>query len=149
MRAVVQRVKDARVTAPEGRQIASIGKGLVVLLGVAREDSTRDVDYLAAKLINLRIFEDDAGKINLSLRDVGGEMLVISQFTLLADTRKGRRPSFVAAAAPDQALPLYEAFIEQVNELGVKAVGGEFQTLMAVNLTNWGPVTILLDSRRA
>lgn len=148
MRAVVQRVREARVTTEGGSEISHIGEGLLVLLGVAREDATEDADYLASKIARLRIFEDDAGKMNLSLREVGGEMLVVSQFTLLADTRKGRRPSFVAAAAPEKARHLYEYFINQVNNLGIRAVGGEFQSLMAVSLTNWGPVTIILDSRK-
>ncbi len=147
MRAVVQRVSGAQVSTSEGGEISRIGKGLVVLLGVAQGDSTEDADYLASKIAHLRIFEDDAGKMNLSLREVGGEMLVVSQFTLLADTRKGRRPSFVAAAPPDKARQLYEHFIGQAGSLGIKAVGGEFQALMAVKLVNWGPVTIILDSK--
>ena len=148
MRAVVQRVSGAQVSTSEGGEISRIGKGLVVLLGVAQGDSTEDADYLASKIAHLRIFEDDAGKMNLSLREVGGEMLVVSQFTLLADTRKGRRPSFVAAAPPDKARQLYEHFIGQAGSLGIKTVGGEFQALMAVKLVNWGPVTIILDSQK-
>jgi D-aminoacyl-tRNA deacylase len=147
MRAVVQRVTRARVTG-EGKTIGEIQKGLVVLLGVARDDSETDAEYLAAKIAALRIFDDEQGKMNLSLKDVGGGMLVISQFTLYGDVRRGLRPSWIDAAAPDKAEPLYEFFIAQVRRLVSGVATGKFGAEMQVELVNDGPVTILLDSRK-
>lgn len=147
MRAVLQRVTSAQVMASE-RVVGKIGAGLLVFLGISREDSPRDADYLVEKSIHLRIFEDKEGKMNRSLLDIGGAMLVVSQFTLLADCRKGRRPSFIAAAEPGKALDLYRYFIEQVEKKGVPAATGEFQALMEVSVVNNGPVTLLLDSKK-
>ena len=147
MRAVLQRVKSARVIA-SGREVGKIGLGLLVFLGVSHEDSHRDADYLAEKSIHLRIFEDEEGKMNLSLMETGGALLVVPQFTLLADCRKGRRPSFVAAAHPEKARELYGYFVEQVEKKGIPVATGEFQAVMEVSLVNHGPVTVLLDSRR-
>ena len=146
MRAVVQRAREGCVTA-EGQVIGRIGNGLVVLLGVGQEDQSADADYLAAKISNLRIFEDAGGKMNRSLLDTGGEMLVVSQFTLLGDCRKGRRPSFVAAADPTKARELYEYFIEKVRRLGISVATGRFGAMMAVTLVNDGPVTLIVESR--
>lgn len=148
MRAVIQRVKSAQVIVNE-KTIGSIGFGLLVLLGISREDNCDDADYLVEKSINLRIFEDQDGKMNRSLFDVGGEMLIVSQFTLIADCRKGRRPSFTAAAEPAEAKKLYQYFIERVKEKGITVATGEFQALMEVGLINNGPVTILMDSKKA
>jgi D-tyrosyl-tRNA(Tyr) deacylase len=147
MRAVVQRVSQASVTV-DGSVVASIGTGFLVLLGVAQSDSPEDARYLAGKVAGLRIFEDEAGKMNRALSEVGGEVLVISQFTLLGDCRKGRRPSFTEAAAPEQAEALYQAFVEELRRGAIPVRTGRFQTHMHVNLTNDGPVTLLLDSRR-
>ncbi len=148
MRAVVQRVKRARVTV-SGDTVAETGPGLLVLLGVARGDRAEDAAYMAGKVAGLRIFEDDAGKMNLSAVDVGGEALVVPQFTLLGDTRKGRRPSFVAAADPKDARELYVLFGERLKELGVPRVAfGRFGEMMDVELVNTGPVTLMLDSTR-
>jgi len=147
VRAVVQRVSHASV-AVDGAVVASIGKGVLVLLGVARTDSPEDARYLAGKVAGLRIFEDEAGKMNRALSDVGGEVLVISQFTLLGDCRKGRRPSFTEAAPPQLAETLYEAFAEELRGSGVPVSTGRFQAHMQVSLTNDGPVTVLLDSLR-
>jgi len=147
MRAVIQRVKSAQVIVSE-KIIGSIGFGLLVLLGISREDNCVDADYLVEKTINLRIFDDQDGKMNRSLLNVGGEMLVVSQFTLLADCRKGRRPSFTNAAAPAEAKKLYQYFIERVKEKGITVAIGEFQALMEVGLINHGPVTILMDSKK-
>src|SRR5436190_15182985 len=147
MRAVVQRVSRAKVTV--GDELAGeIGRGLLVLLGVAVEDGPNDADYLAEKTVGLRIFEDDDGKMNRSLAEIGGGMLVVSQFTLLGDCRKGRRPSFIAAARPESANALYHHFVAAVRRLGIEAATGRFQQHMDVELVNDGPVTILLDSRR-
>jgi len=147
MRAVVQRVSRARVTV--GEELAGeIGRGLLVLLGVATDDGPQDADYLAEKTVGLRIFEDDDGKMNRSLADVGGGMLVVSQFTLLGDCRKGRRPSFIAAARPETADALYRHFVAAARRLGIPTATGRFQQHMSVELINDGPVTILLDSRR-
>jgi D-tyrosyl-tRNA(Tyr) deacylase len=146
MRVVVQRVKSSEVTVA-GTSIARIDAGLMVLLGVAQDDTPRDADYLAAKIAHLRIFEDDAGKMNRSLSDSGGVMLVVSQFTLLGDCRKGRRPSFINAAPPDKGETLYTHFIDQVRQLGVPVQTGRFGALMAVALVNDGPVTLVIDSR--
>ena len=147
MRAVVQRVKSASVTV-DGEQVSEIGKGLLIFLGVAQEDTTGDIDYLANKVANLRIFEDDEGRMNRSLLEIGGEALVVSQFTLYGDCRKGRRPSFITAAQPEQADTLYQAFMEALARLGVSVKAGVFQAMMDVELINDGPVTILLDSSK-
>lgn len=147
MRAVIQRVKSAQVIVNE-KIIGSIGFGLLVLLGISREDNCDDADYLVEKTINLRIFDEQDGKMNRSLLDVGGEMLIVSQFTLIADCRKGRRPSFTAAAEPAEAKKLYQYFIERVKEKGITVATGEFQALMEVGLINNGPVTILMDSKK-
>ena len=146
MRAVVQRVKSSEVTVA-GTSVGHIGAGLVVLLGVARDDTSNDADYLAAKIAHLRIFEDDAGKMNRSLVDCGGAMLVVSQFTLQGDCRKGRRPSFVKAAPPEKGEALYRHFIDQVRQLDVPVETGRFGAMMAVALVNDGPVTLVVDSR--
>jgi D-tyrosyl-tRNA(Tyr) deacylase len=146
MRAVIQRVKKSSVKA--GNEIVGqIGKGLLVLLGVARDDTAKDADYLANKIINLRIFEDPDGKMNRSLLETGGELLVVSQFTLLADCRKGRRPSFIEAAEPQKATDLYETFVDRVREKGVKVQTGRFRAMMEVALINDGPVTVIIESR--
>jgi D-tyrosyl-tRNA(Tyr) deacylase len=145
MRAVVQRVMSSHVRVAD-EIIAQIGPGLLVLLGVDRADDRPAADYLADKIANLRIFEDDIGKMNLSLKDIHGEMLVVSQFTLLADCRKGRRPSFVDAAPPEAADPLYRYFVERVRARGVAVRTGRFQALMEVSLVNDGPVTLIVDS---
>lgn len=146
MRLVIQRSKEATVSV-KGNIIGSIDKGLVVLVGVTHEDTLEDVEYVVNKCINLRIFEDEAGKMNLSLKDAGGEVLSISQFTLFADTRKGRRPSFVDAAKPDVANELYEAFNKKVRDEGIDVATGEFGADMDVSLINDGPVTIIIDSK--
>ncbi|MEK6302164.1 MAG: D-aminoacyl-tRNA deacylase [Acidobacteriota bacterium] len=147
MRAVVQRVTKARVDVG-AETVGEIDAGLLVLLGVARDDASEDADYLADKIINLRIFADDEGKMNRSLLDTGGSMLAVSQFTLYGDTRKGRRPSFIEAAEPEKANSLYEYFVGGARSLGVKVETGVFQAMMKVSLTNDGPVTILIDSRK-
>jgi D-tyrosyl-tRNA(Tyr) deacylase len=147
MRAVIQRVASARVTVA-GRQTGIIGPGLLVLLGVHGDDEERDVSWLADKTVNLRIFEDRGGKMNLSLLDTGGAMLIVSQFTLLGDCRRGRRPSWSTAAPPDKADRLYRNFIQAVGRFGVTTESGEFQAMMDVSLINSGPVTILLDSHK-
>ena len=147
MRAVIQRVKESSVKT-ENQIIARTGFGLLVLLGVAKSDRLSDADYLVNKIANLRIFEDEIGKMNRSLLEVGGEMMIVSQFTLLADCRKGRRPSFVNAAGPQQAAALYEYFVKQVLSLGITVATGRFRAMMEVALINQGPVTIILDSPR-
>ncbi|MCI8609110.1 MAG: D-tyrosyl-tRNA(Tyr) deacylase [Firmicutes bacterium] len=147
MRAVVQRVTEGDVTVEE-QITGSVGKGYVVLLGVEDTDTEKDAEYLAEKIVGLRIFEDADDKMNLSLKDVNGEMLVISQFTLLADARKGRRPNFVKAARPEKAKELYDYFVELVKSQGIKVGEGVFQTHMLVRIHNDGPVTILLDSNK-
>jgi D-aminoacyl-tRNA deacylase len=146
MRAVIQRVKQSAVTVDD-RLVSNIGMGLLVLIGVADDDGPQDVKFLADKIIGLRIFEDAAGKMNLSLMDVGGEMLVVSQFTLFGDCRKGRRPSFISAAPPDRAEFLYETFIAHVRQSGVIVKTGVFGAMMDVSLINNGPVTLILDTR--
>jgi len=146
MRMVIQRVTEASVTV-DGSVIGSIGKGIAVLLGVAKGDTEQDADFLANKLVNLRIFEDDAGKMNLSVQEVGGEILVVSQFTLLGDCRKGRRPGFSDAAPPDEADRLYQYFVEQVRRLGVRVATGQFQAMMLVKIYNDGPVTFVIESK--
>ncbi len=148
MRAVVQRVSRAKVAVAE-EITGEIGRGFLVLLGVADGDTADDARYLAQKIAGLRVFEDDKGKMNLALADVGGEMLVVSQFTLLGDCRKGRRPSFVAAARPEVADELYQQFVEAVKEQGLRVETGRFQQHMDVELINDGPVTLLLDSGKA
>jgi D-tyrosyl-tRNA(Tyr) deacylase len=147
MRAVIQRVTSAKVTVDD-RQTGAIGEGLLVLLGVHNDDEQKDITWLADKIINLRIFEDDDGKMNHSLKDTGGSMLIVSQFTLLADCRKGRRPSWSEAAPPDKARRMYEEFIQVVANSGISTATGEFQAMMDVSLVNSGPVTILLDSHK-
>jgi D-tyrosyl-tRNA(Tyr) deacylase len=146
MRACVQRVTEARVTVVDS-VVGEIGPGLVVLLGVAQGDSDEEALQLAKKIVELRVFEDDAEKMNLGLIDVGGELLVVSQFTLLGDCRKGRRPSFTEAAAPPEAERLYERFVEEAMRLGVRVATGAFRRHMQVALTNDGPMTLLLDTR--
>ena len=147
MRAVVQRVKQCSVKVA-GSETGSIETGFLVFLGVARDDTPEDLDYLAAKIINLRAFEDDDAKMNRSLREAGGEMLVVSQFTLLADCRRGRRPSFTDAAAPETAQALYNEFIARIRQQGIRVACGVFQADMEVSLVNDGPVTFLLDSKK-
>jgi D-tyrosyl-tRNA(Tyr) deacylase len=147
MRAVVQRVTRAKVTV-ENETIGEIENGLVVLLGVARDDSEADAEYLASKIVALRIFDDEAGKMNRSVKEISGGMLVISQFTLYGDVRRGLRPSWFDAAAPEVARPLYEFFIAEVEKLLGPVASGSFQSMMQVELVNDGPVTILLDSRK-
>ena len=145
MRAVVQRVSRARVSVG-GEITGEIGLGLLVLLGVGAGDTRSEADYLAEKTMGLRIFEDAGGKMNLSVAEVGGAVLVVSQFTLYGDARRGRRPSFDAAAPPEQARELYEHFVERVRAVGLRCEAGRFQETMQVELVNEGPVTILLDS---
>ncbi len=147
MRAVIQRVSRASVSV-EGKVLGSIGLGLVVLLGVARDDEERDADYLLEKIVGLRIFKDEAGKFNLSLEDVGGDLMVVSQFTLFGDCRKGRRPSFSDAASPDLAERLYDHFVSASRKTGLTVATGEFRAMMSVELANDGPVTLMLDSRK-
>jgi D-tyrosyl-tRNA(Tyr) deacylase len=147
MRACVQRVTEARVVIA-GETVGQIGRGLVVLLGVAADDSPSDVEYMAEKIVELRIFPDDAGKMNRSLAEAEGAMLVVSQFTLLGDCRKGRRPSFIAAAEPALGERLYEEFIAVVKAKGIEVATGRFRAMMDVVLTNDGPVTLLLDSKK-
>lgn len=145
MKAVVQRVKNGRVTV--GKTITGeINQGLVVLLGIAKGDTPGDASFLAEKIIHLRIFEDKAGKMNHSLMDIKGDLLVVSQFTLLGDVKKGRRPSFTKAAPPDEARALYEQFIEKARHMGIHTQTGEFQAMMDVSLVNSGPVTLILDT---
>ena len=148
MRAVVQRVSSASVEV-NGQDVSSIDRGLLVLLGVANGDTDRDAEWLADKIAGLRIFEDDAGKMNLSAQDTGGAILVVSQFTLLADCRRGRRPSFTDAAPPDEAGRLYQVFVTAARRTGVSVETGVFQAHMAVKLVNDGPVTVILDTKTA
>jgi len=145
MRAVVQRVSRAQVTV-NGEITGQIGLGLLVLLGVGRDDTEADATYLAGKIAGLRVFEDDAEKMNLGVKDVGGSVLAVSQFTLYGDARRGKRPSFDAAAPPDKARQLYEFFVDQMRAAGLRCETGRFQEMMKVELVNEGPVTILLDS---
>jgi len=147
MRAVVQRVSRAKVTV-EGKVTGEIGAGLVILLGVGKRDSSRVATAMAEKLAHLRIFEDAAGKMNLSLLDVKGSALVVSQFTLYGDARGQRRPSFLSAAQPEQASKLYEEFCEALSKLGITVGTGIFQAMMSVELVNEGPVTLLIDSEK-
>lgn len=145
MRALIQRVTQARVEV-EGAIVGEIGVGLLVLLGVEQSDSVRQADYLVNKIIDLRIFEDPAGKMNLSLRDVGGQLLIVSQFTLYGDCRKGRRPSFDRAARPEAAKVLYDYFVAQTKATGLTVQAGVFQATMQVSLVNDGPVTLIVES---
>jgi len=147
VRAVIQRVNRSSVIV-DSKVVGEIGKGLNVLLGVEEGDSEKDVTYMVEKIVNLRIFEDDQEKMNLSLLDVKGEMLCISQFTLMGDCRKGRRPSFSSAARPDEANALYEKFVQAVGDAGIKVETGTFQAHMIVDIENDGPVTMLVDSKR-
>lgn len=147
MRAVVQRVSEASVRVGE-KVVGSIGRGLLVLLGVEDSDTDKDAQYIAEKVVGLRIFNDDVGKFNRSLEEVGGSVLVISQFTLHGDCRKGRRPSFIQAARPETAIPLYEAVVRGIRERDFTVATGEFGAHMMVHLVNDGPVTLLLDSRK-
>jgi D-tyrosyl-tRNA(Tyr) deacylase len=146
VKALLQRVTEASVSVG-GEVVGRIGRGLVILLGIASSDTGKDVNYLVPKIVNLRIFPDDEGRFNLSALDIKGELLVVSQFTLLADTRKGRRPSFVEAAPPAEAEELFEWFVEEARATGLKVETGRFQQYMQVEIHNDGPVTILLDSR--
>jgi D-tyrosyl-tRNA(Tyr) deacylase len=148
MRAVIQRVSRAKVTVNEAA-VGEIGPGLLVLLGVGAGDTRAEADYLAEKTIGLRIFEDAGGKMNLSIVDTGGALLVVSQFTLYGDVRRGKRPSFDAAAPPQQARELYQYFVEKIRAVGLRCETGRFQEMMQVELVNEGPVTILLDSGKA
>jgi len=147
MKALVQRVTNASVTVGN-KTVGEIGEGLVVFLGIARDDSQEDARYLADKVVNLRIFSNEAGRFSLSALETGREILVVSQFTLLADTRKGRRPGFTEAASPDKAGELYEFFVKQVRSFGLKVETGIFQEYMLVNIHNDGPVTLLLESKK-
>jgi D-aminoacyl-tRNA deacylase len=147
MRAVVQRVSRAKVSV-NGGTTGEIGLGLLVFLGVGREDGDEDVDYLVDKIAGLRVFEDEGGKMNRSVIEAGGSVLAVSQFTLYGDVRRGKRPSFDAAAAPDNARRLYELFVERIRAAGLRCETGRFQQTMQVELVNEGPVTILLDSKK-
>jgi D-tyrosyl-tRNA(Tyr) deacylase len=148
MRAVLQRVSRAKVTV-DGETMGEVGKGILVLLGVGGGDTESDARQLVDKIVNLRIFDDENGKMNLSLADVAGELLVVSQFTLYADTRKGRRPSYIGAAAPDEANRLYEYFVAEALKVVPRVGTGRFQAMMDVELVNDGPVTIILDTTQA
>jgi D-tyrosyl-tRNA(Tyr) deacylase len=147
MRAVVQRVSSAQVTV-NGEVTGRISRGIVVLLAVGNDDTEADADYLTDKIVGLRIFEDDNGKMNLAVSDIRGEIMVVSQFTLYGDVRRGKRPSFDAAASPQRARALYEYFVERIRATGLVCQTGRFQETMQVELVNDGPVTILLDSAR-
>ncbi|MFA5629720.1 MAG: D-aminoacyl-tRNA deacylase [Dehalococcoidales bacterium] len=146
MKALIQRVTSANVKI-SGEEVGSIGSGLCVFVGVAAEDTVKDVEYLVQKTIGLRIFADESGKFNLSVLDVKGELLLVSQFTLIADTKKGKRPSFIGAAPPDDAERLFNEFVRQAKDSGLKVDTGRFQQYMLVDIQNDGPVTIMLDSR--
>jgi len=148
MRAVIQRVSRAKVTVA-GETTGQIGLGLLVLLGVGQQDNESDADYLADKVTGLRIFEDDAGKMNRSLADIGGAVLVVSQFTVYGDVRKGKRPSFDGAERPERARELYQYFVDRIRAAGLSCETGRFQEIMQVELINDGPVTILVDSEKA
>jgi len=147
LRAIVQRVKRGRVTVND-HEVGLINKGLVILLGVGKEDDLSHTQYLVEKITNLRIFEDDSGKMNLSLLDIKGEALVVSQFTIYGDCRKGRRPNFSEAAPPEKAEELYETFSRLMQEKGIKVEQGQFQVMMVVEIINDGPVTFMLDSNK-
>ncbi|AEH45500.1 D-tyrosyl-tRNA(Tyr) deacylase [Thermodesulfatator indicus DSM 15286] len=148
MRAVIQRVKQASVTV-EGQEVAAIGQGFLVLVGVSKEDTIKDIDYLARKIVNLRVFEDEKGKLNLSLKDISGEVLLVSNFTLYGDCRKGNRPSFAKAAPPELAEKLYLSLAEAIKAEGVPVKTGKFRAYMEISLINDGPVTLLLDSQKS
>jgi D-tyrosyl-tRNA(Tyr) deacylase len=147
MRAVIQRVSGARVVI-DAKEHSKIGPGLLVLVGVEKDDTPEDAAALARRIVELRIFEDDSGKMNRSITESGGQILAVSQFTLLGDCRKGRRPSFDPAAPPDVARTLYEQFVKEIDALGIAVATGVFQAEMNVELTNQGPVTFILDSRK-
>jgi D-aminoacyl-tRNA deacylase len=147
MRAVVQRVTRASISV-EGETVGQIGKGLVVLLGVARDDTEKDAEYLVGKIGSLRVFDDSEGRMNLSLKDAGGALLVVSQFTLFGDVRRGLRPSWIEAATPEVAEPLYEFFVRRAKNYIDDVATGRFRSMMQIELVNDGPVTILLDSRK-
>lgn len=147
MRAVIQRVRKGQVVV-KGELEGSCGQGCVVLLGIGKEDTVEDVNYIAEKIANLRIFEDEQGKMNLSLIDISGEVLLVSQFTLYGDCRKGRRPSYSEAATPEEANRLYQETIRALESKGLKVETGRFQAMMEVEIHNHGPVTLLLDSKR-
>jgi D-tyrosyl-tRNA(Tyr) deacylase len=147
MRAVVQRVARAEVRV-SGRSVGQIGRGLLVLIGIGRDDVLDDAAYLAEKIVHLRIFSDTAGKMNLSVKEIAGEFLAVSQFTLYADCRKGRRPAFAAARPAPESEALFNHFVARVRAEGVAVATGEFGAMMEVELVNWGPVTILLDSKK-
>lgn len=144
MRALIQRVKTAAVHI-DGETRGKIGPGLLILLGVRSGDTDKEVEFVAGKCLNLRVFEDEGGKMNRSVLDVGGEVLVVSQFTLYGDARKGRRPSFVDAAPPEESVPLYELFVERLRQSGLRTETGEFGAMMQVELTNDGPVTLMIE----
>ena len=146
MRAVVQRVKESKVVV-DGKVVGQIGKGLNILLGVGKGDTEEDIKKLVKKILNLRIFENEEGKFHYSLLDIGGEVLVVSQFTLYANVKKGRRPSFEEAEEPKRAKELYEKFVEEIKSYGVKVETGIFGAMMDVYILNWGPVTIIVDSK--
>ncbi|WP_017435557.1 D-aminoacyl-tRNA deacylase [Saccharococcus caldoxylosilyticus] len=146
MKVVVQRAKKAKVTV-NGEVVGAIGHGLVLLVGVTHSDTLEDVAFIADKIAHLRIFEDEAGKMNLSVLDVGGDILSVSQFTLYGDCRKGRRPNFMEAAKPDHALPLYEALNEALRQKGIRVETGKFGAMMEVELINDGPVTLIVESK--
>ena len=148
MRAVVQRVLSARVLV-DGKEVSSIGKGILVLLGVAKDDGEEDISYMVKRISNLSIFEDESGKMNYSIRDIGGEVLVVSQFTLYGDVRWGNRPSFENSAPRDRAEKIYDAFCNQLSaELGKEVKRGVFGAMMEIHLVNYGPVTIIVDSKK-
>ncbi len=148
MRAVVQRVKNAKVEVDDN-EIGAIDSGLLVFLGIGDEDKMDDIDYLIDKIVNLRIFEDENGKMNLSAVDLGKDIMVVSQFTLYGDCRQGKRPNFLNAAPPDKAERLYDVFIDKINKYDLKIETGEFKAMMDVDLVNDGPVTLLIDSKKA
>jgi D-tyrosyl-tRNA(Tyr) deacylase len=147
MKSVVQRVKQAEVVV-DGLRVARIGKGILALVAISREDTKEDLLWMARKITELRIFNDGQGKLNLSLNEIGGQLLLVSQFTLYGDCKKGRRPSYSEAAAPAEAESLYKEFVEIVRQLVPDVQTGQFQAMMDVMLTNWGPVTLIIDSRK-
>ena len=148
MRAVIQRVSEASVKI-DGKTLGKIGQGMLILLGIEETDSREDIEWLSGKISKLRIFDDGEGVMNLSIRDIEGEVLIVSQFTLHASTKKGNRPSYIKAARPEKAIPLYETFIKQVGkDIGILPQTGEFGAMMEVGLVNDGPVTIIIDSKR-
>ncbi len=146
MKIVVQRVSSASVKV-DGKIVGKIGKGLMLLIGIAQEDELKDIDFMAEKCVNLRIFEDENDKMNRSLLDAGGEILAISQFTLLGDTRKGRRPSFIGAAAPEKGEEFYNLFVEKLRSFSINTAAGIFGAMMDVELINYGPVTLIIESK--